>query len=258
MASASEQAEFLRAEAGLRALIERQLLATITEIASTGADPRWVRDQVSAITRSMVAEFGFAAAYLAEDWYNEIRAGERIPGEFLATASTRDFTKQVDETVRRAVGDLFGEAPDVNKFAVAVASRAAQYAIDGARNTIVENSIRDPHASGWARVPHGKTCDFCLMLVGRGGVYKESTARFKAHPGCDCAAVPSWDLSAPEVPTIAYRASERLESLRERAKSGDRSAQRRLSNHRARIRDYIANNQDEFARLRRAYDLTPA
>lgn len=258
MVTTTDQFAFVQATAGIRASVEGQLTALLTRLASAGLGPAETRDAMTMLTRSLVSQYGAAAADFAAEWYDDIRLTNRVGGSFVATPSTQDFAKQIDGTVRRAVGTLFTEAPDINGMVAAIASKAAQYAVDGARNTIIQNSYRDPRAAGWQRIPRGATCDFCLMLVGRGGVYKKATASFKSHNNCDCGCAPSWDLNAVEVPKIAYQASERMQKLRNRAAAGDKSAQRQLDAYRSRIESYIEQNQGKFAQLRQDYNLTPA
>lgn len=257
MAATLDQLEYLMAQAGLRARVEGQMTALFTALASQAVDPRRIRDEVAALARTLVSEYGQAAATFAADWYNDMRLTAGVRGTFAATEATQDFTDEINRTVRRATGSLFGTS-DVAAFVQTVVSKTAQYALDGARNTIAQNSYRDPQAAGWVRVPYGATCDFCLMLVGRGGVYKRSTVAFRAHHNCDCGAAPSWDLNAKEVPTIAYQASGRMQALRNRAANGDRSAQRQLDAYRNRVKTYIDDNQGQFAHLRQDYNLTPA
>ncbi len=259
MVTRADELEYLTAQAGLRARIEGQMTALFADVVGLGESPEQIRDALIALARSLVSQYGQAAATFAAGWYDDMRDTQGIPGAFTATEYVQDFDERVERTVRRAVGGLFGDSPNPGAVVDAIATKAAQYALDGARNTIVQNAYRDPRSGGWARVPHGKTCDFCLLLVGRGGVYRtERAASFKAHRNCDCGAVPSWDPEAKEVPSVAYRASERMQALRDRAKKGDRGAQWRLSANRKGIASYIEDNQDEFARLRKAYDLEPA
>ena len=61
----------------------------------------------------------------------------------------------------------------------------------------IENCVsNDPSNPRWARVPKGRTCEFCVMLASRGYVYlNKETASLGGsfHDGaCDCAVVPSW------------------------------------------------------------------
>jgi hypothetical protein len=60
----------------------------------------------------------------------------------------------------------------------------------GGRDTIVRAAKIDPVAHGWERVIEPGACSFCAMLAGRGGVYSEATADFKAHDHCHCVARP--------------------------------------------------------------------
>src|SRR5690606_5733677 len=118
---------------------------------------------------------------------------------------------------------------------------------------------------GWHRETRGSRsypsgCKFCQMLASRGDVYKKATARFAAHAGCNCVAVPSWDANAPEVPAGAYVASERLDALRRQAAgeqmtlskrrreylkrrgiTAQEDAQQQLEAHRRRVREWIAD-----------------
>jgi len=254
MVATADQLDFLTAQAGLRARIEGQMTAMFSQLAGQGLDPREVRDQVAALARTLVSEYGSAAATFAADWYNDMRLTAGVYDRFIATEYVQDFDEQIDATVRRAAGSLFGDV-DVAGFVETVAAKASQYAMDGARNTIIQNSYRDQRAGGWQRVPHGKTCDFCIMLVDRGAVYKKSTANFRAHRHCDCSAVPSWDKDAKEASPLAYEASSRMQGLRDRAAKGDRSAQRQLDGYRKRVNTYIDDNKEQFAKVRQDYNL---
>lgn len=250
--------EFLRVQAGIRAAVEGRLTGLIVELARRGESPEAIRDAVIALVSLMVREYGQAAADFAVDFYEELRFESGVRGRYVAAAFALDHTVQVEQTIRRLAGELFVPEPDVQSFASGVAEKASQYIVDGARNTVAENSYRDPLAYGWRRVPVGATCDFCLLLVGRGGVYKRETALFRSHRHCDCGAAPSWDATAVEVPSIAYQASSDIQNLRDAAAAGDRSAAQQLAHHRERVSGYIARNQREFAHLRQEYNLTPA
>ncbi|KUM41207.1 VG15 protein [Arthrobacter sp. EPSL27] len=62
--------------------------------------------------------------------------------------------------------------------------------LEAPRQHLIQLVRKDKDALGWARVSDGQPCHFCAMLVGRGPVYKEGTARFKAHNGCGCSVRP--------------------------------------------------------------------
>ena len=69
----------------------------------------------------------------------------------------------------------------------------ARIVLDAGRSTVIESVRADPAAVGWQRVLGGGGCDFCVMLAGRGAVYKEDTADFPAHDHCGCTTEPSYD-----------------------------------------------------------------
>jgi hypothetical protein len=258
MAASADQLEFVQATAGVRASVEGQLTGLLNEVVSSGSSPAEMRDAMARLTRTLVAEYGSAAADFAAGWYNDMRLTAGVGGNFTALSTTQDFTLPINDTVRRAVGTLFTPNPDIVGMVTAIVSKAGKYAALGAKDTVALNAGRDPRASGWHRIPVGPTCDFCLMLVGRGGVYKKANVGFRAHGHCDCGSAPSWDLGATEVPSIAYEASSRMQALRDRAAAGDSGAQRQLNAYRGRVQSYIADNQAEFAQLRQTYNLTPA
>lgn len=72
----------------------------------------------------------------------------------------------------------------------ALRGAATRMTLMGGRNTIVQAAGIDPVATGWERIIEPGACSFCAMLAGRGGVYTEATADFRAHDHCHCVARP--------------------------------------------------------------------
>jgi hypothetical protein len=190
--------------------------------------------------QNLTKEYGVQAGTFASEWYNAIRLDEGIRGRYVAKGWIGDYDAQVAETIRRAVADLFTDAPDLSHVFQVITERAAKYVADMGHETIRRNAARDPQARGWKRVAHGETCDFCLLLVGRGGVYTRESVRFKSHVKCNCTASPSWDQNAPEVPTIAYEASARTSTMSRE--------ERQIVNER--IQGFIEQNRSELNTLR--------
>lgn len=242
MVSASSAAELRRGQEEIRKLVEGRMATWVEQIASyPNLTPGQIRNALIEQTKFVVAQYGDVAASMAAEWYDDIRLTEGVAGKYRAvTAASPYQADAVDGMVRRAVGPLFGEVPNVDAVVLAIATNTGKYVLGASRETVRRNSIRDPFASGWQRVARGEACDFCLMLVGRGGVYKKSTAFFASHGDCNCAAVPSFDRSAPEVDVKLYSASRRT--------TGMSRSQR--SSHNELIRNYITDNQPEFAALR--------
>jgi hypothetical protein len=235
MVSPSDAERLRQAQAGVRALVERDLRAFWESL--NLSRPEAARDALLAFLPALVDAYGESAAAVAADWYDEQRAAERVPGRFRALLVVPDERVAVVETVRRAAGALFTEKPTDTLTAVTAA--AGKYVLAGARQTITTSTARDPRASGWERAVRSGACGFCRMLHGRGAVYKESTVHFAAHKECNCAAVPSWDPNAPEVDVSQYEASKRMTALRERAATGDADAARQLEKHNALIQRAI-------------------
>lgn len=173
--------------------------------------PEAAREALLAYTPALVDRYGVAAASVAAEWYDELRAAEGIPGRFRAAAIVPDESVAIRETVRRAAGHLFTDNPNLTL--LGISSKAGKYALDGSRATVTTSSIRDPRSSGWQRVTRAGACRFCRMLAGRGGVYREASADFASHDDCNCAAQPSWDAEAPEVDVKLYEASKRTSTM---------------------------------------------
>lgn len=239
MVSAVDEAELRQALIGVRALVERDLTAFFT---SLNLDrPESARDQLLEFVPLLVSQYGEVAASFAADWYDEMRDAEGMPGRFRAETQDSPYEDATEGLVRRAAGALFTESP-VDAL-VALTASAGKYALAAGRETITAATDRDPRASGWKRVTRSGSCRFCRMLAQRGAVYKESSAFFASHGDCNCAAVPSWDQSAPEVDVFAYEASARMSGLRQAAANGNKDAQRRIDEHNALIRRAV----DEYA-----------
>lgn len=182
-----------------------------------------VRDALLRSLPDLVDIYGSAAATLAADWYEELRAEEAIRGRFTATPATLPDLGRSEALARWAVTPMFDADPDKLK-ALERASGGLQRIIsNGSRETIAYSSIDDPKANGWQRTGRG-ACGFCAMLISRGDVYTEHSADFASHDHCNCSAVPAFDGKAR--PVKPYTPSLRQASTADRA----------------RVRDYLATH----------------
>lgn len=233
--------EFRAANRTLSARAERDLLAFWATLDLT--KPERARDALLRFIPTLTTLYGQGAATVAADWYDELRAVERIPGRFAATVAAPFATDYVEQRVRFGAAHLFTDAPsEMLPFLDGVVQ---EYVLQPGRDTIQQSAKADPRAVGWHRETSPGACKFCRMLAGKGGVYhKESSATFAAHGDCNCSARPSWDADAPQVPAVAYVASTRMDKLRARAASGDVSAQRQLDANRQRVKNYL-DSMDE-------------
>lgn len=171
------------------------------------SNPDRARNALASYIPLLVQQHSEAAATIAAEWYDDMRAGEGVPGNFRARSEDSPYQDAVDGTVRRAAGSLYTDRP--TEALAAIAAKAPKYALAAGRQTIIRSTDRDPRARGWRRVTRAGACKFCQMLAGRGGVYTKSSVHFASHGDCNCASAPEWDQSAPEVDVDLYEASRR-------------------------------------------------
>jgi hypothetical protein len=135
----------------------------------------------------LIDEYGAAAATLAADWYNELRAQREVKRRFEAVPA---------DIANTGVGALVGWAADTATddaaFTALILGGAQRRVSNFSRLTVTTSSVADPGARGWRRVGDGSSCDFCSMLLGRGAVYTEATADFASHDHCHCQAEPEF------------------------------------------------------------------
>ena len=178
--------------------------------------PESARNALLRFTPVLVDQYGQAAASIAADWYEDVRAAERVRVPYRARVAEPVAPEVVAARTRYGAGHLFTDTPEVTQ--TFLASALTKYVLQPGRDTIVENARRDPAAVGWHRetrpsASYASGCRLCRLLAQRGAVYKDTTVRFAAHGDCKCVGVPSWDANAPEVDAIAYVASERTSRM---------------------------------------------
>lgn len=154
-------------------------------------DAAKARDALMDLLPPLVDRYGLAAAAFAAEWYDELRDQRNVRGRFTAEPVDLGDTR-TDQLARVAVGPLFSAEPDWRSALVLAQGGLQRRVANGARQTVMRSSIRDPQARGWQRVGDGNTCEFCAMLLGRGAVYTEETADFAAHDHCGCSAEPAF------------------------------------------------------------------
>ena len=204
---------------------QRQAVADLAELAKrelfrflAGVLPANYRAALVEVLPLLGAEYGDAAAALAADWYEEIRAANGAAGRFIAVlAGTPDAGRWESLAVWASS----------HSEALALAAGGLQRAIaDQHRLTIVNSSIADPAAAGWRRVARAGACGFCKVLAdrrsdGENGVYTEASVQFKSHDNCACCAAPSFASNVRKVIGVPYVASRRNVTDRDRARVRD-------------------------------------
>lgn len=173
----------------------RDGVAELTDEAATDLQVVWrtVEKAVDAgealndILPALVDQYGQAAAAMAADWYDDLRAKAEVSRSFRA-----DPIDIKDSGTGALIGWALAEASDYPTFQTLILGGTQRRIANFARGTVTTASTADPGAHGWQRVGTGE-CDFCEMLLGRGAVYSETTADFAAHDHCKCQAVPAFD-----------------------------------------------------------------
>jgi len=230
VATPAEVARFKRANAGIVRLLRRDLDAFWATLDLSRPDA--ARDALLEFLPLLSDTYGDMAAAVAADWYDELREAAQVPGAFRAMPADLVPADVVRSRARFGAQHLWSPAPE--QTLTFLASAMSKYVLQPGWDTIQGSAMRDPQASGWRRVTRPNGCRFCRMLAGRGGVYKKATAHFASHGNCNCAAVPDWDPSAPEVDVNQYVASQRT----------SRMSPEQRERHRARVADFLADMAD--------------
>jgi hypothetical protein len=159
--------------------------------ARIGDDPIRTRNALAAVLPAIGDTYGSAASALAADVYDDSRDAAGVVDKrgkrFRAKAAPLADQGRYDALAGWAVGPLFGGDPNPDAVVSKVVGGMQRTTADAFRETIIDNTKRDPNAIGWRRIGHGNTCEFCRMLINRGAVYlSEESAGFLAHDLCNC------------------------------------------------------------------------
>lgn len=156
----------------------------------------------------LIDYFAEGSAALAADFYEEQRDLADVRETYTAELVLVDRTVKIRRAIVWAAAplELLDEELAGKRLAEVVQLESAR----PYRDTITTNQSRDPAAVGWRRITAGG-CKLCRMLADRGAVYKESTARFATHPGCNCTAQPVFGANdfGEEASALQYMASRR-------------------------------------------------
>jgi hypothetical protein len=167
-----------------------------------------VRDALEAVLPDLVALYGSSAAALGADWYDELREQARVDGRFRAIVADLPDLGATEALAGWGTGPLFQAEPDIAAARSQVEGGFQKLVGDMHRDTVIRSLAADPAAKGWSRQTTGKSCDFCVLIAGRGNVYSARTANFSSHDHCDCLAVPHWGDPTgvlPYVPSQKFR-----------------------------------------------------
>ncbi|UPZ27629.1 hypothetical protein MUK60_07255 [Streptomyces sp. LRE541] len=192
-----------RAQRGLTRLLIRDM-RTLRRLIRPQRLEATVPEWIEAV-RALVAQYGNASATAAADFYDAERVAAAVTGRFTVPLLDPPPDEKVGSGLRWATKDLWprdSEDPatteaqrqpmevrldQAEKKAEAVAQKLVT---DQGRGTVQEAVRQDRMAVGYARAAALGACAFCRLLAARGMVYKQDTAGFRAHDGCNCGVIP--------------------------------------------------------------------
>ncbi len=192
MTSQSDFDQFVESQRGVRRLALRDLAAWFQTVQHLS--PSDIRREAQGFVPLLARTYGEVSAAAAADFYDAARGDSAARGRFTASLADSQAAQQASRSVRWATDPLFaGDAVGALDRLGKVADAAA---LQDGRNTVIQNSERDPAKPRWARVPVGKTCAWCVMVASRGAAYRSAASAGEAkdfHDHCDCQPTPSWD-----------------------------------------------------------------
>lgn len=186
MATPAQIEEFRTAQASLVALGQSQIRDLLSAF-STSSNPAAVRDALLEFFPDFMTAFGDTAAVLGADFYDLVRDLPPSAGTVQTVFAQPAKVKQSEGVVRWAIGSLFADDPEWDSFESLLLGASQRLILQPTRETIDLLSRNDAAAGrvaavSWSRHVHpgraksGKSCDFCIMLAGRGPVYRSQAA----------------------------------------------------------------------------------
>lgn len=170
---------------------------------------------------------------LAADWYEELREASNPAQPFTVTAPAWQREEKFARALVWATEPIQLDDPNLLEALSRLGTAVEYETFDAFTETVDANVRDDAEAIGWSRNANYAACKFCLMLAGRGAVYrKQESAQFAAHSNCQCTVIPAFrgGDNGPEASVIQYQASKRYRT----------KAEREANN--ARVRDYLNQN----------------
>lgn len=172
--------------------LARRELAGFFQSLDVWGDPYAVKAALLAFVPELVQTYGDTAAVLAADYYDMLRDVPPSAASFRAALARPPVVEQVEATTRWAIGPLFTAEPNPAGALALLEGGVQRLTLQAGRDTIMNSAWADSVTTGVARVPTGATtCKWCVMLAGRGAVYRDAESAGESklfHDNCDCTA----------------------------------------------------------------------
>lgn len=138
-------------------------------------------------------DYFMMASSLGADYYDTVRLAAGARGSFSPLLADLPTAGRWDSLVNWSMQGTLEGTRDLENAIKLLNGGLTRTVKDGHRETVKRSAATDGAAQGWARFGNGDTCTFCRMLIGRGAVYSDTSAKFGAHDNCSCVAGPSFD-----------------------------------------------------------------
>lgn len=198
-AGAALTAQHRRAQAAIATVTQRRLTALWDLLDPEDLDrtsPGWVAASTDVVRGGYALSARAASTYYAA--FRAVEVGTTLlestvlpPATALNTDAVRtSLIVTGPVSIKSGTGQGRPLTQTTADALVRVLGAGQRHILTGGRDTLIAASTVDRVARGWARVPSGDACAFCLMLASRGPVYSEDTVDFEAHDHCSCGVEP--------------------------------------------------------------------
>src|SRR6476646_8711181 len=148
------------------------------------------------MVKTLIAQYFDASAANASDFYRNMTVVHGLP--FPRVYPARFSGKHLERMTGSVANGSFyhqlntkgaepGSASGVARNTLSGAG--ARFALNGARNTVINAVARDPNALGWERLIEPGACSYCAAQAVK-GPFKPGNTGFRAHDYCSCLALP--------------------------------------------------------------------
>lgn len=147
-------------------------------------------EDVYRLMRELCPAYSKLSSALTCHFYDGIRTGAGVPGEFKAVTYNTLSRKQIQADAYRIADDVANGRNSV-PLAQLMTDQTTQYTRIASNETVRRNAIKDPARPLYAIVPNANACPFCLMVASNGYVYPDSATanQHKPHNNCSCTAL---------------------------------------------------------------------
>lgn len=193
-------------------------------LASLSGSPEERRAGLLESIPQIIGYYTLGSSALAADFYDDWREEAGVRGRFTAEPIIPDREEKIRRAIAWIASPWFDEDADPQPPQSRLAEVVQLEVARANRQTVLENTRRDPQGVGWKRVARADSCKFCQFAARGSVIYRSEVAgRFAAHTNCNCAAIPWFrgQPRGPEASVLQYTSQRRARSAQEKARLRD-------------------------------------